>query len=448
MFAVVACSVFVANLDLFIVNVALPAMGGSFGGSTLGSLSWVLNAYAIVFAALLVAAGRFADRVGHKPVFLAGLAVFTLASVACAASPGVPALVAARVVQAAGAAMLMPTSLALLLATTPAERRAHAVRMWASIGGIAASLGPVAGGLLVEAGWRWVFLVNVPVGIAAVVAGVRVLPTGAGRERDRGALPDLLGAALLTAAVAVLALGLVKSGDWGWTDDRTLISLAAAVLAAVGFLIRSARHPAPIVTLPLFRIRAFSAASAGLTLFSIAFAAALLGAILWVQDVWGWSAVRTGFAVAPGPLVVPPIALRIGPVVARFGAGLVALAGSVAMAGGALWWAAALDVRSGYAAAFLPGWILIGVGVGLTVPVLTGAAAATVPPAQFATGSALTAMGRQIGSVLGVAVLVSVLGTPHGPRVAEAFRHGWYAVAIAAVLSAIGVLPLVRRRRG
>ncbi|NUP47221.1 MAG: MFS transporter, partial [Catenulispora sp.] len=318
-FLVVASAVFVANLDLFIVNVALPAMGESFG-STLTSLSWVLNAYAIVFAALLVAAGRFADRVGHKPVFLAGLAVFTLASIACAASPGVAVLVTARGLQAAGAALLMPTSLALLLATTPAERRAHAVRMWASIGGIAASLGPVAGGLLVQAGWRWVFLVNVPVGVAAVAAGIRVLPARADRGRERGAFPDLLGAALLTAAIAVLALGLVKAGDWGWTDDRTLTSLAVSVLATVCFLIRSAKHPAPIVALPLFRIRAFAAASAGLTLFSVAFAAALLGAILWIQGVWGWSAVRTGFAVAPGPLVVPPIALRVGPVVTRFGA--------------------------------------------------------------------------------------------------------------------------------
>ncbi|NUR31372.1 MAG: MFS transporter, partial [Catenulispora sp.] len=294
-FAVVASSVFVANLDLFIVNVALPAMGRSFHGSGLTSLSWVLNAYAIVFAALLVAAGRFADRVGHKPVFLAGLMVFTLASVACAASPGVAVLVSARVLQAAGAALLMPTSLALLLATTPAERRAHAVRMWASIGGIAASLGPVAGGLLVEAGWRWVFLVNVPVGIAAVLAGIRVLPARPpGHDGDRGAFPDLFGAALLTAAIAVLALGLIKASTWGWTDARTLGCLAFAAVATVGFLMRSARHPAPIVTLPLFRIRGFSAASAGLTLFSVAFAAALLGAILWIQDVWGWSAVRTG----------------------------------------------------------------------------------------------------------------------------------------------------------
>ncbi|NUR28893.1 MAG: MFS transporter, partial [Catenulispora sp.] len=362
---------------------------------------------------------------------------------------GVAVLVSARVLQAAGAALLMPTSLALLLATTPAERRAHAVRMWASIGGIAASLGPVAGGLLVEAGWRWVFLVNVPVGIAAVLAGLRVLPARPpGHDGDRGAFPDLFGAALLTAAIAVLALGLVKASTWGWTDARTLGCLAFAVVATVGFLMRSAGHPAPIVTLPLFRIRGFSAASAGLTLFSVAFAAALLGAILWIQDVWGWSAVRTGFAVAPGPLVVPPIAVRIGPVVARFGAGRVALAGSLAMVAGVLWWAVALDVHSGYAASFLPGWVLIGVSVGLTMPVLTGAAAATVPPAQFATGSALTAMGRQIGSVLGVAVLVSVLGTPRPGHVTEAFRHGWYAVAIAGVLSGIGILPLVRKRQG
>ncbi|MEU6060677.1 MFS transporter [Streptomyces sp. NPDC047097] len=447
MFATVAASVFMANLDLFIVNVALPEIGDSFGGSDLGSLSWVLNGYAIVFAALLVVAGRVADRSGHKPVFLAGLAVFTLASVGCALAPNVGTLVAARLAQAVGAALVMPTSLALLLATTAPERRAGAVRAWASIGGIAAGLGPVAGGLLVEVGWRWVFLVNVPVGIAAFALGLRALPSPGRAGARKTPLPDLFGAVLLTGSIATLALGLVKAPDWGWTSARTLGALAAAVLLGAWFVLRSARHPVPIVELPLLRVPAFTSAATALTLFTVAFAGMLLGAVLWCQGVWGYSALRTGLAIAPGPLLVPAVALLIGPVVARSGAGRVALAGSVLFAGGILWWAAALDTDPSYAASLLPGMVLTGLGVGLTLPVLTGASAAALPPARFATGSAITSMGRQIGAVLGVAILVGILGTPAPGEVVTAFRHGWYAVAAASLLAACATVPLLRTPR-
>ncbi|MFF8271711.1 MFS transporter [Streptomyces sp. NPDC016562] len=447
MFATVAASVFMSNLDLFIVNAALPAIGDSFGGSGLGSLSWVLNGYAIVFAALLVVAGRLADRSGHKPVFLTGLAVFTLASVGCALAPDVGTLVGARLVQAAGAALLMPTSLALLLDTTAPEKRAGAVRAWASIGGIAAGLGPVVGGLLVEAGWRWVFIVNLPVGIAAFAIGLKALPSPERAGTQKAPLPDLFGAALLTGSIATLALGLVKAPDWGWTSTGTLGGLAGAVLLGVWFVLRSARHPVPIVELPLLRVPAFASAAAALTLFTVAFAGMLLGAVLWCQDVWGYSALRTGLAIAPGPLLVPPVALRIGPAVARFGAGRIAMAGSVLFAAGILWWAAALDTGSAYASSLLPGMVLTGLGVGMTLPVLTGASAAALPPARFATGSAITSMGRQIGAVLGVAILVGILGTPAPGQVAAAFRNGWYAIAVAALLAACATIPLVRKAR-
>src|SRR3954469_22724782 len=195
--AIVSVGVFVASLDLFIVNIAFPDLQRDFAGTSLASLSWVLNAYAIVFAALLVPAGRWADRVGRKRAFLGGLALFTGGSAACAAAPSVGVLVGARVVQAAGAALLMPASLGLLLPEFPAEKRGLALGLWAAVGGTAAAAGPVIGGLLVELSWRWVFLVNIPIGIAAIVAGARVL-----REiREEGAeRPDIVGAALLTAA--------------------------------------------------------------------------------------------------------------------------------------------------------------------------------------------------------------------------------------------------------
>ncbi|SEL78536.1 MFS transporter [Streptacidiphilus jiangxiensis] len=445
-FLVVAAAVFVANLDLFIVNVALPAMQQHFQGSSLATLSWVLNAYAIVFASLLVVAGRLADRVGHRTVFLAGLAVFTAASALCALAPAVGLLDGARVLQAVGAAAMMPTSLALLLDSTPPAERPGAIRSWASIGGIAAGLGPVLGGLLVEADWRWVFVVNVPVGVLALAAGARVLPRPLAKEA--GPLPDLLGALLLTAAIGALAVALVKGDEWGWTSARVLGGLLASALLTAWFLRRSAHHPAPVVELPLLRVPAFAAANTAALLFTVAFAGMLLTSVLWCQHAWGYSALRTGLAIAPGPLLVPPVALGSAALVRRLGAGRLAALGTLLFAGGVGWWSATVGLQPHYATELLPGMLFTGLGVGLVLPTLIGAAAASLPPTRFATGSAVTTMARQIGAVLGVAVTVSLLGTPGGPQTAlDAFRRGWAAVITAVLLAGAASLALAATRR-
>src|SRR3954467_2941322 len=214
--AIVSVGVFVASLDLFIVNIAFPDIERDFHGTSLASLSWILNAYAIVFAALLVPAGRWADRTGRKRAFLAGLGLFTLASAACAAAPSVGVLVVARIVQAAGAAVLTPASLGLLLPEFPPEKRGLAIGLWAAGGGTAAAAGPVLGGVLVELSWRWVFLVNVPVGLGAIVAGMRVLREI--REESSAPQPDLVGASVLVGAVATLIAAIVEGPDWGWSD--------------------------------------------------------------------------------------------------------------------------------------------------------------------------------------------------------------------------------------
>lgn len=440
---IISAGVFVVNLDLFIVNVAVPALGDSFHGSSLASLSWVLNAYAIVFAALLVVAGRLADRYGHRRGFLLGLAVFTAASALCAVAPGVGWLVAARALQAAGAATLMPTSLGLLLVNTPLERRPQAIRGWAAIGGIAAGLGPVIGGLLVEADWRWVFLVNVPVGAVGLVAGARLLPDA--RPDRGGRFPDLLGAAVLTLAIGALALGLVKAGVWGWGSPQVIGSLVAAIALGGVFWLRSARHGAPIIELPMLRTPALAVATLAALLFTVAFAAMLLTSVLWCQQVWGYSAIRTGLAIAPGPLVVPALAVSSGPVVRRLGAGRTAALGCLLFAVGLGWWAVALDTAPHYATGFVPGMLITGIGVGFALPTLVGAAAAALPPTRFATGSAVTTMARQTGSVLGVALMVTLLATPETPVMAlDAFRHGWWAAAATAVLAAATALALPR----
>ena len=240
--ATLSGAAFMASLDVFIVNVAFPDIGHDFNGASLANLSWILNGYTIVYAALLVPLGRLADRYGRKAGFVGGLALFTAASAACAFSTGLWMLVAFRVLQAVGAAALTPTSLGLLLTSTPPERRVRAVRIWAASGALAAAIGPVVGGVLVQASWRWVFLVNLPVGVVAVIAAVRSVPDS--RDESITRTPDLLGAAMLAAAIGAVSLGLVRGSDWGWGSATTIATFAARRAGRRGLLAALAAPPA------------------------------------------------------------------------------------------------------------------------------------------------------------------------------------------------------------
>jgi EmrB/QacA subfamily drug resistance transporter len=442
---IVCAGVVLASLDLFIVNVALPQIARQLHTADLGELSWVLNAYAIVYASLLVFFGRLADRYRRDRAFLLGVAVFTAASAACAAATSVGMLVGFRVVQAAGAALLTPTSLGLVLASYEPERRQGAVRAWTAMGGLAAAIGPVVGGLLVTASWRWVFLVNVPIGIAAVVVGWRRLPALAGHPVER---PGPTGVVLATAGVALLTFGLVKGPDWGWVSGRVGLVLAAAAVLLLGFVWHCRQAPAPLVQPELFRSREFTAASIVALFFSAAFGAMLLSIVLWEQGGWGWSALRAGLAIAPGPLMVPVVSfLAAGRLIRRYGAAAVMIAGSVAFAAGRAWWALAISPEPNYVAGVLGGMILGGVGVGLVLPTMMGTATASLPAHSFATGSGVINMIRQTGLALGVAVLVAVLGTGHHAAGLAAFDAGWWLTAALALAGIVPALALLRRFR-
>jgi EmrB/QacA subfamily drug resistance transporter len=421
---VVSAAAFLSSLDLFIVNIAFPAIRADFPGSDLGQMSWVLNGYTVVFAAFLAVAGRLADRFGHKRVFLAGLGVFTVASAACAVAPSVGLLVAARAVQALGAAMVTPTSLSLLLAAYPADRRAHAVGIWASIGAVAAALGPPLGGLLVDISWHWVFLVNLPIALAALVAGRRVLVE---TERVRTEVPDIAGAVGLVVGVGALAWALVRAPDTGWLDPQVTVGLVIALAGLTFVVVRARRHPEPALDLAVLGHRSAALAATAMLVFSAGFAALLVVNVLLLTGAWQYSAQLAGLALMPGPLVVVLVARFSGRLQGRFGIGWVVAAGGVSFAAGTAWWALRAGQEPEFLGVLLPGQLATGLAVGLILPALSSAVGTYLTPAQWGSGSSLINTARQIGSVLGVAAVVTIVGTASTGTAEDLplLRHGW-----------------------
>jgi EmrB/QacA subfamily drug resistance transporter len=439
-FAVIVVGAFMAQLDLFIVNIAFPAIARSFPGVSASTLSWVLDAYAIVFAACLVPAGRLGDRLGRRRVFELGLAGFALGSAGCAAAPNVGVLVAARVVQAIGAALVLPTSLGLLLHAFPPEQRAGAVGAWASAGAIAAASGPPLGGLLVGIDWRLIFVVNLPLALGAIIASRRVVPEV--RHPDTGGRPDLPGIVLLIAGIGGVVLCIVQGAEWGWGSAAFVIGLLVAFALIAVFLWRCAHHPAPIVELSLLRLRPFAVANAAMLVFYIGFGAMLLGSVLFLTGVWHESTIIAGLSIAPGPLCVAFISPRVKDLVGRIGPQPVAVLGGVAFAAGGMWWRWRIGPQPDYAADFLPGMILAGIGVGLMQATLYGVASGVLPPNRFATGSGVLNMSRQIGLALGVAILVAILGANPG---LAAFHTGFSLLAGTGLAAALIALKLSHR---
>lgn len=444
---VAAAGVFVVFLDATVVNIAFPALSADFPGVTRAGLSWVLNAYAVVFGALLVTAGRLGDDRGRKKVFLAGLTGFALASMLCGLAPSVPLLVAARALQAVAAALLVPSSLALLLPEFPAHKRATAVGLWGAAGAVAAAVGPTLGALLVEGpGWRWIFYLNVPFCLAAVQVGRRVLrestaPVTVGR-------PDLPGVLLVTLVFGSLSLGLVQGEQWGWVSLRVLGSFGLALLLTPVLVRRALRHPNPVLPVRLFGVRTFSVATAGTALFAAAFFALILCNVLFLTGVWQWSVLTTAVALLPSPLLAAATAPLAGRLADRYGFRVVIVPGALSMVAATAWFATRTTAEPSYVPDFLPGSVLAGLAIGFAFSALGAAGAQALPPAQFASGAAVGATARQLGAVLGVAGLVAVLGEPGPGEALAAFHRSWVAVGAAALACAVVSLQIPRRPAG
>ena len=434
--AITSFAVFASALDTTILYVAFPDIQRTFADVSRADLSWAINAYTIVFAALLVPAGRLADRVGRRKVFFAGVVIFTLSSAFAGVSPTAGLLIGARVLQAVGAAALLPSSLALVLGEFPREKRATAVGIWGAVGALAAATGPTLGALIIDAAsWRLAFFVNLPIGALTIFLGSRLIRES--KDPDAAQRQDLLGIPLLIAGVGALALGIVQSDEWGWGGTRTLSAFAASAVILPLFILRSATYHSPALDLTLFRNRNFRMANLATASFGIAFAAMFLGTVLFLTNVWQYSILQAGLLIAPGPFIAGVVAGPAGRAADRIGHRPMLVAGGLIFAAANVWRVLGTDLEREVWDLWIPSLILTGIGVGLTLPTLSSAAVHGLAPNRFAVGSAVNQTIRQLGAVLGVALVIALLGSPNRAELLNAFDRIFLLLAAGGVATAL-----------
>jgi len=398
---------FMVLLDSTIVGAALPDMRQRLHTDLTG-LQWIVDAYVLLVAMLLLSGGVFADRFGRRRLFLTGVAVFTVASVLCAVAPSIGWLITGRVLQGIGAAALSPASLALLAAAYPVPReRVRAIGLWAGFSGIGLAAGPVAGGILVDSfGWPAIFLVNAPIGVVLLLAGLRVL--GESRNPNAQAI-DVAGTVLSVLGVGALTYGLIEGGSRGWTSPVILGSFAAAVVILAVFVAVEGRGATPMLPPRLFRQRLFTVANTAMVVVGFA----LMGSSFFFSQffvyVQGSSVLRAGLQTLPASLAMVVVSPFAGRFAARYGFRVVVTIG-LALAGLGLLALGFVHADTGYGNVW---WRLavVGIGFALTMSPLTGAAIQAVSPHEGGLASGISSTTRQIGAVLGVAVLGAIVRT-------------------------------------
>lgn len=443
---IVSIAVFMALLDVTVVNIAFPAIQRAFPTASRAQLSWVINAYTVTFAALLIVAGRTADLAGRRRIFYLGLFTFAAGSVLSASAPVMPLLLAGRVVQAVGSAMLLPCSLAIVLTEFPRKQLPVAVGLWSAVAAVAAGVGPVVGAALVQnAGWRWIFIVNLPMAFLAWLLGRRLLTESHDPAASRS--PDVLGAAMLGGGVASLALGLVQGREWGWLNWRIPTAFGLFVVLAWAFLVRSRRHPSAILDLSLFRSKAFAIANAASFVLAASVFAGLLNDVLFLTGGWRYSILTAGLAITPGPIAAAVSAVVGGRLVRRWGFQKVIFLGTSLLALSNCYLILRVGQTPSYIAQWLPASILAGWGVGFGFATLGTLAATSVPPARFAVGSAVLSTARQLGGAVGVASLIAILGTPDPEHILQVFDRSWTFLSVTAFAAGLVTLLLGSEKR-
>ena len=432
--AICCMSLFIVGMDSTIVNVALPSIGRDFHASVSG-LQWTIDAYLLVLASLLMLSGSTADRIGRRRVFQVGLVVFTLGSLACSLAPGLGWLIAFRALQAIGGSMLNPVAMSIVTNTfTDARERAQAIGLWGSTFGLSLALGPVIGGALVESvGWRGVFWVNIPVGVAALILTARYVPESKAAHSRR---PDLFGQALVIILLGALSYAIIEGPSYGWGSVRIIVVFAVAAAALAGFLWYEPRCDEPLVDLRFFRSLPFSGAALTAVSSMLALGGFLFLMTLYLQDVRGYQPLIAGLFLLPMAASMAASAPLAGRMIGSRGTRMPLIIAGVGLIIGGVLLTRLTDSS--------PVWfilvsdLVVGVGVGWVNAPITNNAVSGMPRSQAGVASGIASTSRQVGSTLGVAIMGSVLAANlHGSirtGFAAATVPGWWLVAASGVI--------------
>ena len=405
---IASLATFLLSIDSTILYSAFNSIAASFPATDPTTISWVMNAYTIVYATCLIPAGGIADRFGRKKIFMYGVALFVLASFLCGIAPNVYVLITARVLQALGAALLGPSALSLILEAFPQSKRAQAISAWGAVGALAAAIGPASGTLIVDSlGWEWAFFINIPVGAYCLFKGISTLKESTNaRTQIRF---DAVGMALIVLSVFFITTCIIelKSGQLSLIQLLVMLSLGLGGLLAFVYWCKNTNNP--LVDLALFRNRTYRFVNMAALLFSIAFATMFFSFFFFMTNIWHYTLPQAGLAITPGPLMVIPVALISGKIASKLGHKNILFYGCLLFACGAMWYLIMPGPTPDYLSHWLPGQLITGAAIGLVMPALSAAAVHDLPKKDYAMGSAINQAIRQIGTVIGVAVTVALL---------------------------------------
>lgn len=441
-FWIASMAVFLVSIDTTVLYAAFTKILQSFPDATASSVSWVLNSYTIVYATMLIPSGGIADKFGRKKIFMIGVSLFLLASLACGLATSVASLICARVLQAVGASLLTPASLSLILEAFPQSKRAIVVSAWGAVGALAAALGPSLGSFIIDtAGWPWAFFINIPIGLICLWRGIKLLDESKNPKVDiRFDLPGML---LVIIAIGAITLSIVEFNSNNFPRFE-LIGLAAFGVTTLIVFIQWARTASnPLIDLNLFRNRTYRFVNIAAFTYSIAFSMMFFAFFFYMTSIWHYSLPRAGIAITPGPLTVIPFAIISGKIASKIGHRPLLITGCIIYALSGLWFLTVPDKTVNYAAHWLPGLLLSGMSVGMVMPSLSGAAVHGLPSKDYAIGSAINQAVRQIGSVVGVACTILLLG--HAAIQLSDFKLIYTCHIVLALITAILVIPVNTR---
>jgi EmrB/QacA subfamily drug resistance transporter len=433
----VAVGLFMIMLDNTVVNVALPSIQRDLGVD-LSDLEWIVTGYALTFAALMLTGGKLADAYGRRLIFIVGIAVFTLASLACGLADSSSMLIGARIVQGAGAALMNPATLSIIAATFPPRERGTAIGIWAGVSALALAIGPLTGGLLTEhLDWSWIFFVNVPVGVLGIAASLLLIDESRDEEHERLDIPGLFTSGL---GLFALTYALIEGNTYGWSSGRIIGSFVVAAVSLATFIALERRQRAPMLDLTLFRNGTYAGANIVILLVALAMFGVFFFVSLYMQNVLGYSAVQAGAAFLPFTILVILVAPIAGRASDRFGSRWLLTAG-MTLLGIQLLYFSQLGPHADFWN-LLPGMLIGGVGMSLTMTPSAAAATRAVPVAKAGVGAAVLNACRQVGGSVGIALMGAIVAhAAGGRRTIDAFMDGFeQAMVVAAFIAFAGAV--------